>query len=83
MIFRLRIYLRSILSMFKGWEIISMNIIKGIEDELMQNKGIEKEKREMKRYDDKKLREIIFSLIIIYNNIYIYIYENIARVKVE
>ena len=37
-----------------------MNVIKGIEDELMQNEKVEKERRKMKRYnDEKKLRKII------------------------
>ena len=36
-----------------------MNIVKEIEDELMQNERIEKERRKMKDMMMKKLREII------------------------
>ena len=67
--------MRGILSVFREWEIASMNTIKGIEDGLMQNERAKKERRKMKKCDDERSwGESSLSLIIIYNNAYIYLW---------
>ena len=81
MIFHLRICLRDILNIFREWEIAFINIIKRIEDELMQNERAEKERRKMKNMMMKSWEKSFFSLIIIYNNIYINFYDIYACIE--